>query len=167
MKIVTIWNTRHKPAEVRLIIIDDSVPVSPEKTLKCGTFFSHGEQSFFLSYCSLGNQASIAAWPFLPGMLCRGAVNKNGGHNSGSWCQGCFEYSEVVLKFFSDICSENTHRDGTQWKCSSFGWCTWLEALSLHILTMAADKVFTTRNFEGERRSIPLPIQTYFWRQTR
>lgn len=28
------------------------------------------------------------------------------------------------------------------------------------------DKVFTTRNFEGERRSIPLPIQTYFWRQT-
>ena len=32
---------------------------------------------------------------------------------------------------------------------------------------MMTDKVFTTRNFEGERRSIPLPIQTYFWRQTR
>ncbi|PFX29002.1 protein unc-80 homolog isoform X2 [Stylophora pistillata] len=31
---------------------------------------------------------------------------------------------------------------------------------------MATDKVFTTRNFEGERRVIPLPIQTYFWRQT-
>ncbi|CAH3019143.1 unnamed protein product [Porites evermanni] len=31
---------------------------------------------------------------------------------------------------------------------------------------MMTDKVFTTQNFEGERRSIPLPIQTYFWRQT-
>lgn len=32
---------------------------------------------------------------------------------------------------------------------------------------MEADKVFTTKSFEGEGRAIPLAIQTYFWRQTR